>query len=338
MPQVLQPKLLRVIQQKEFYPLGARKPVKSDFRVIAATNQSPDKIRKDLYFRLAQMTIKLPPLRERKDNILALTKHFLNERTLSKYNIDFKDVHLWWIQLHNLLMYSWPGNVRELKIILEDEKCGVFRNEKPPRLWADFPETEFMFDKYGLPPPIVRESRHSWGRELVSFQEFDDTLNNEERKYAEGGNYDVSDEQMYGQDYVNALLDLAKRLASKPKYSPAWQAYEKWKKENRFNQISQEGLLKSSQEDITISRDSLQALLQAKLPSKVPASPHSVEDAIETLSNEGFNLSELNQKFIKKFLESNPITSKSRETLSARAKQLGIDPKTLRKYLQKKDK
>ncbi len=136
----------------------------------------------------------------------------------------------------------------------------------------------------------------------------------------------------------DVLLAYAKKFTAKPKYKTLWQAYERWKKEDQFEQHPAESSNLLEKEDITISRDSLEALLQAKLPAKVPTSPPSVEDAIETLSKKGITLSELNQKLIKKFLESNPITGKSRETLSARAKQLAIDPKTLRKYLQKKEK
>lgn len=337
MPQALQPKLLRVIEQREFYPLGARKPIKSNFRVIAATNQDTSKIRTDLYYRLAQMTLRLPPLRENKANILALTKHFLNERILCKKGIEFKDVHLFWTELYSLLMYPWPGNVRELRGILEAESCGIAKDEGRQRLFVQLPKTDFMFDKFAIPPPIVEAWRYSWGYELVSFGEFDEALKQEETKYAEG-TIDVSDEQLNIGDYVNALVILAKRLASKPKYEPVWKEYEKWKKENQFTQTSQDQLLKSSQEDITISRSSLEALLTNKSSSPPVTTTPSSEDAIRILVEKGIKIPVLSEKYIRRFLKTNPVTDISGQTLFARARQLGIDPKTLRKYLQKKEK
>ena len=325
MPLNLQSKLLRAIEQKEFYPLGSRKLVKSDFRVIAATNQTPDKLRKDLYYRIAQNIIKIPPLRERKQDILPLLEYFLAKREK-----NLKGVHISWYQLWRLLMYSWPGNVRELETLCKHLAIGKYVKSNTWSLLGPSPDVEFDFDKYGLPPPIIRKSDLSWGYEGFSIQQFQEDLNTPNLYWK---NWESSEQVMR-----DVLLAYAKKFTAKPKYKTIWQAYERWKKENQFEQHPAESSNLLEKEDITISRDSLEALLQAKLPAKVPISPPSVEDAIETLSKKGITLSEFNQKFIKKFLESNPITDKSRETLSARAKQLGIDPKTLRKYLQKKEK
>jgi DNA-binding NtrC family response regulator len=118
----LQQKLLRVLQEKEFEPVGSAETRKIDVRVIAASNQdlktriNEGGFREDLYYRLAVITIKLPPLRERRDDIVPLLRHFLD-----KYNIetgkDIKDISPHALDL--LFSYDWPGNVRELENVIE---------------------------------------------------------------------------------------------------------------------------------------------------------------------------------------------------------------------------
>jgi transcriptional regulator with PAS, ATPase and Fis domain len=113
LPLDLQVKLLRVLQEKEFRPVGALQTRRSDFRVIAATNRDLTKevekgtFRRDLFYRLNVVSLKLPPLRERKDDIPALVSHFL-----SKYGRHYTITHE---VLEALLKYEWPGNVRELE-------------------------------------------------------------------------------------------------------------------------------------------------------------------------------------------------------------------------------
>jgi two-component system nitrogen regulation response regulator GlnG len=114
----LQAKLLRFLQDKEFSPLGSNKVIKADVRIIGATNKNLKEavtnglFREDLYYRFNVIQIKLPPLRERKEDIMPLVKHFLKETTekhktgnreLSKDAKDF------------IIKYDWPGNVRELE-------------------------------------------------------------------------------------------------------------------------------------------------------------------------------------------------------------------------------
>lgn len=118
----MQVKLLRVIEGQEFERLGGKDLVKIDVRILAATNQDLEqriqekKFREDLYYRLNVISIVLPPLRERKDDILLLTDHFLKKycKKLGKEIVGItpkaKDV---------LLNYSWPGNVRELENVIE---------------------------------------------------------------------------------------------------------------------------------------------------------------------------------------------------------------------------
>jgi DNA-binding NtrC family response regulator len=121
LPPSTQAKLLRVIQEKEFRPVGGRGTVKVDVRVIAATNRDLDEMvkdgafREDLYYRLNVFPIRVPPLRERKEDIPALTYHFLK-----KYSEETgKDVtHISLESIKRLTAYDWPGNVRELENII----------------------------------------------------------------------------------------------------------------------------------------------------------------------------------------------------------------------------
>jgi transcriptional regulator with PAS, ATPase and Fis domain len=118
----LQMKLLRVLQEKEFERLGSNQTIKSDVRVIAATNRNLEEaikkgtFREDLYYRLNVVTISLPPLRERKEDIPLLVEHFLK-----KYNRENnKNVISLSKEVRDLLMrHEYPGNVRELENIIE---------------------------------------------------------------------------------------------------------------------------------------------------------------------------------------------------------------------------
>src|SRR5579883_2813062 len=113
LPLDLQAKLLRVLQEKEFRPVGSLTTRRSDFRIIAATNRDLAKevekgtFRRDLYFRLNVMHIRLAPLRERKEDIPALVNHFL-ARVGGNYTLTAEAMEV-------MLNYDWPGNVRELE-------------------------------------------------------------------------------------------------------------------------------------------------------------------------------------------------------------------------------
>jgi DNA-binding NtrC family response regulator len=141
--------LLRVIETKEFTRLGGSKPVKVEFRVISATNQNLEKLveegkfREDLYFRLNVVTVSLPPLRERREDIPALSQHFLEKYAL-QMNRPFTDFQAKAMDL--LVRYGWPGNVRELANAIER----ALVVGKPPTIRAtDLPLQ--LSDKTGLP-------------------------------------------------------------------------------------------------------------------------------------------------------------------------------------------
>ncbi len=122
MPLELQAKLLRVLQEKEIERLGGRTPIKTDVRVLAATNRYLEKevaegrFRMDLYYRLATFPITLPTLRERPADIPLLAQFFA-QRSARKLGKPFRGISE--AVLNELINYSWPGNIRELENVIE---------------------------------------------------------------------------------------------------------------------------------------------------------------------------------------------------------------------------
>ncbi|MBD9219504.1 MAG: AAA family ATPase [Clostridiales bacterium] len=121
MPLSLQSKLLRVLESGEVKRIGSSKTIKTDVRIIAATNRNLTKMvdektfREDLYYRLNVIPVNIPPLRERPEDIEALSEHFLNEFN-RKYG---RNVEISEDVLNKFKKYSWPGNIRELKNEIE---------------------------------------------------------------------------------------------------------------------------------------------------------------------------------------------------------------------------
>ena len=122
MPMELQPKLLRVLQERIYYRLGSENPVGVDFRLICSTNREPGEavrsgvLREDLYYRISTITIELPPLRDRTDDIQLLAEHFL-ELFSGKYKKATKSFSN--ASMSMMFTYRWPGNVRELESTVE---------------------------------------------------------------------------------------------------------------------------------------------------------------------------------------------------------------------------
>jgi len=122
LPLSLQVKLLRVLQQKTFEPVGGSEPISVDVRIIAATNKEIEaevaagRFRPDLYYRLNVLPLYIPPLRERREDIPVLADFFLK-----KFNREIKKQIQGFTPeaLEVLLSYSWPGNVRELQNAVE---------------------------------------------------------------------------------------------------------------------------------------------------------------------------------------------------------------------------
>ena len=140
MPLSLQPKLLRVLQERELQRLGSSETVRVDVRVIAATNSDliekirAGKFREDLYYRLNVVPISVPPLRDRSSDIPLLVHHFL-EKICSHEDIDSKQISH--ETLRRLASHDWPGNVRELENAVE--KAVVLSGGRTLLCPGDFP-------------------------------------------------------------------------------------------------------------------------------------------------------------------------------------------------------
>jgi formate hydrogenlyase transcriptional activator len=121
-PLELQPKLLRALQEQEFERLGGNRTIQVDVRIIAATNRDlsamieENKFRADLYYRLAVFPVNIPPLRERRDDIPALTRYFVQKysRRMGRA-IEIIPAKA----IEALMGYDWPGNIRELQNVIE---------------------------------------------------------------------------------------------------------------------------------------------------------------------------------------------------------------------------
>jgi DNA-binding NtrC family response regulator len=115
----MQPKLLRILEQRELKRLGANDFIKVNVRIIAATNRNiteevrQGRFREDLYYRISVIKITLPPLRERKEDIPLLAKHFLKK---SQNRVKIKDISPQAMEC--LMQYHWPGNLRQLSNVI----------------------------------------------------------------------------------------------------------------------------------------------------------------------------------------------------------------------------
>jgi two-component system response regulator GlrR len=124
-PLPMQGKLLKALEEKEFYPLGSHRTVKVDVRIVSASNKDIEKevekgtFRGDLFYRVHVIPIRVPPLRERKEDIPLLVEHFL-DKVAGKLKKPIKALSP--AALQKLMIYSWPGNVRELENMIE---CAV---------------------------------------------------------------------------------------------------------------------------------------------------------------------------------------------------------------------
>ncbi len=162
----LQAKLLQVLQDEEFFRVGGKKSVRVDSRVVVATNRDLEKeialgnFREDLYYRLNVVAIRLPPLRERKEDVVPLTDHFLK-----KYGRNFIQgvAELPTEVLHAFADYDWPGNVRELEnmvrrlCVLKDPTLVLDELREGGRTAGSAPSLPTAYDGHdGLPPPPTR--------------------------------------------------------------------------------------------------------------------------------------------------------------------------------------
>jgi two-component system response regulator PilR (NtrC family) len=170
----LQMKLLRALQEREFERVGDNQTIKVDVRVIAATNSelarmvSEGSFREDLFWRLNVINVQLPPLRDRREDIPVLVKHFL-----SRFSPGV-EMHLSQSAMRALMAYSWPGNVRQLENAVEravalcGERTEIDVSDLPPELYSAPPAvvTPFVdFPDEGLDLPLYLGSIE---RDLIS--------------------------------------------------------------------------------------------------------------------------------------------------------------------------
>ena len=157
----VQAKLVKIIEEKRFFPVGSDEEKSADVRLITATNQplahlvNNGKFRRDLYYRLSRLSLRIPPLRERLSDIPLLIDHIL-EKLSKQYHIRKR------LSINaqaKLLIYSWPGNVRELESVL----VGAFLSSQTTIIDEDvivFQEQDQVIEPHGnRPPPRLRKGR-----------------------------------------------------------------------------------------------------------------------------------------------------------------------------------
>ena len=161
MPAYLQTKLLRVLQERTVRRLGDEREIPVDFRLISSTNRDTDQmilegvLRSDLYFRVSTVKIKVPPLRERLDDLVLLSETFL-QRLSKKYKKSMRGISP---ATYSLLMrYKWPGNVRELESVIEHAvlfaQCDSLLPEDLPDHLHASPTTNF---RCVIPPHLTKD-------------------------------------------------------------------------------------------------------------------------------------------------------------------------------------
>ena len=172
MPLPLQSRLLRVLQDQTFYRVGGTQPVRTNVRFVAATNKDIRRaiqegtFREDLYYRLAVITVPLPPLRERIDDVPALARHFLNRAIkMGVHRSCVLSDHA----IQTLQQYPWPGNIRELESVLM--RAAILCPEgtlEPSNLHLpDSPASSATENGTGSPPRHYHESMDAHGRKII---------------------------------------------------------------------------------------------------------------------------------------------------------------------------
>jgi transcriptional regulator with PAS, ATPase and Fis domain len=169
MSPALQVKLLRVLQEGTFLPVGAVEPRKVDVRVISATNKNLKELvekgafREDLYYRLNVVRIFLPPLRERKEDIPLLVEHFL-KIMVQKLNKQVKGISQDAMKI--LMDYHWPGNIRELQNVLERALLLSTSEYLQP---SDLPVEILRVKRKDIPLTDIRKPYYKARRDILSF-------------------------------------------------------------------------------------------------------------------------------------------------------------------------
>jgi DNA-binding NtrC family response regulator len=161
MPAHLQTKLLRVLQERKLRRLGDEREIAVNFRLVSATNRDTSALlaegtlRKDLYFRISTIKIRVPPLRERLDDVILIAKRFI-ERYNQQYNKNISEIAPETVL--RLIRYDWPGNIRELESVIE--RAVLFcpgERLMPGCLPEDFQNAQINSAKFIIPPLLHME-------------------------------------------------------------------------------------------------------------------------------------------------------------------------------------
>jgi DNA-binding NtrC family response regulator len=170
MPLTTQVKLLRVLETGEFLPLGSERSKRVDVRIIAATNKNlqteveAKRFRNDLYFRLKAVTLYIPPLRERREDINILVDHFLSNYA-SQNNIDLPKITN---DAYSLLNSSyWPGNIRELKNVVETALALDTKGVLTPASFTNLISHHKIEDETRNLPMALHKSSEALDREII---------------------------------------------------------------------------------------------------------------------------------------------------------------------------
>ena len=198
-----QAKSLRLLQQQQFERLGGNTTIQTDVRIIAATNKDlkgmvdRNEFRQDLYYRLSGFTIHLPPLRERREDIPAIAKHFLKTlgRKLGRPSLHWTDEALLTLQ-----DYSWPGNVRELSnavqfAVVNTIGDAVYPTSLPQECWSDprLAQVSEFKEVQEIVQHLLREGENDIYRKVV--QKVEAILVDEALKHT-GGNQQAAAERL----------------------------------------------------------------------------------------------------------------------------------------------
>ena len=161
MPSHLQTKLLRVLQERKLRRVGDEREIDVDFRLLSATNRETsgllkeNVLRKDLYFRISTIKIKVPPLRERLDDVPLIAAHFL-KRFNTQYDKNIRGLSQ--ETMLRLLRYDWPGNIRELESVIERAVLFCSGNQLLPEYLPDeFQRSRLRISSFVIPPLVPME-------------------------------------------------------------------------------------------------------------------------------------------------------------------------------------
>ncbi len=160
MPTHLQTKLLRVLQQRKLRRLGDEQEIAVSFRLVSATNRNTlallreGLLRKDLYFRISTIKIKVPPLRERLDDVPLIAQRFL-KRFCDQYGKQIRDISP--EAVVHLRRYDWPGNIRELESVIERAVLFCRGSEITPACLPEELQTQALSSTFVIPPLLPME-------------------------------------------------------------------------------------------------------------------------------------------------------------------------------------